>query len=62
MSIRIIYPEVRIVDDEEIISWYNDAVANNQIDAEDNLTVYDMAMVLEDIGHITMGRRYILEE
>lgn len=62
MSIRIIYPEVRIVDDEEIISWYNDAVANNQIDAEDNLTVYDMAMVLEDIGHITMGRRYTLEE
>lgn len=61
MSIRIIYPEDRFVDPEEIISWYKDAVANNQLDADDTLTVYEMALALEDIGHITMGRRYILE-
>lgn len=59
MSIKegwlIIWPQRRVVDEEQIRTWYEDAVANGDAE-ETNLTdPYDMAKELENIGIITLG-------
>lgn len=57
MSVYIIYPERRIVDDETIEMWYIDALANREI-AEEYLhakTIDQMARALDDAGIVTLG-------
>lgn len=59
MKIYIVYPEKRWVYDETIITWFTDAVADGLIDTTHNWKTEDvkeMAAILEDIGHITVGK------
>lgn len=52
--IRIVWPEKRIVTEEQIATWYSDAVANGEATAgiTDPLK---QALALDDAGIITVG-------
>lgn len=56
--IRIIYPENKLVTEDRILSWYNDAVEDGEIEPCDtspaSITVHDAAMALDDAGIITL--------
>jgi len=57
--IYIIWPEKRAVSDEEIASWYSDAVANGEIGPSyvPEMDSEKMAAALEDIGVLTVGKK-----
>lgn len=54
---KIVYPEIRLVSDEEIINLYLDALYDGEVSSfgvgEDTSK---MAEVLDDVGIITLGR------
>jgi hypothetical protein len=53
----IIYPENRWVSANQIDSWYSDARADGRLSDDGTATdPYDQALVLQDIGDITLGR------
>ena len=57
--IYIVYPESRWVSKDIITGWFDDAVANGKIDATmdwKNPTTEQMALLLEDIGFISIGK------
>ena len=54
--IHTLYPQDRLVSEEKIISWYQDAVANGEADAG-YIDIWDMALELDNIGHITLARQ-----
>jgi hypothetical protein len=56
--IYIVWPEKRYVTDEQINVWYEDAVANDEIDAPylDAKTPEAKAEALEDAGLLSIGR------
>ena len=59
MRFQIIWPERRLVDEDQIRVWFDDAVANGDLPEEyaQNITEpEEMARELSDIGHITLGR------
>ena len=52
--VRLVYPEHRMVSEEQIMTWHADAVVNNGLRATNDLS---QAIVdLEDLGHITVGK------
>lgn len=57
MTIFIIWPERRFVSDQQIESWFLDAVADAQIgpDRFHAESVREKAEALEDAGFITLG-------
>lgn len=59
MSLYIVYPEKKWISHEAIETMFDDAVANNEIDAARALAcpgIDDKIRVLEDIGHITVEK------
>jgi hypothetical protein len=54
----IIWPENRFVSENQMKTWYFDAVANNEISREylDLKDVSKMAAALNDAGLITLGQ------
>jgi hypothetical protein len=55
MQFTIIWPERRVVSEEQIKTWYNDAVDNGDLEpGAPNAKV--MAMELHSVGVITLGR------
>ena len=56
---QIIWPERRSVSTSQIEGWYDDAVANGEIDDDylDAETVDRKAAALDDAGIITLGRK-----
>jgi len=58
-TFTIIWPERRTVSAEQIASWYADAVDDGRVPLGENraTTPRAMALVLEDIGFITLGAR-----
>lgn len=52
---EIIWPEKRWVSEDQIKTWYFDAVENGEANAGLN-DVEEMARELSSIGHITLGR------
>jgi len=58
---RIIYPEIRNITDEQISSWYADAVVNKECEDLDairhsTITIREMAEALHNAGLITLGK------
>jgi hypothetical protein len=55
---HILYPEDRLVSDDQIESWFMDALADNEIgpDYRDARTPDEMAEALEDMGFISLAR------
>lgn len=61
MSVYIVYPECRVVSDEQIRVWFSDAVANGKVawvrpKLLSSVGIGDMVHVLSDAGIITLGR------
>jgi hypothetical protein len=62
MSIRIIYPQTRTVSEEQINTWFEDAVTNGEIERseieafDEPLDVWSKADLLDDAGIITLSR------
>jgi len=64
MTFKLIYPEKRIkpqiVQDHTIIGWFQDAVANGEIDTSsydpNTKDVHEMANALADSGLITLAK------
>ena len=58
MAIYLVYPEKRWVENQEIETWYLDAIDNSLIKMGQAKArnVDEMAEVLEDIGIITRGK------
>lgn len=56
MKWLIIWPERRIVGEDQIRTWYDDAVANGETDKIDLRDPDEMARELSNIGTITLGR------
>ena len=54
----IVYPEHRLVSDEQITSWYLDAVDNEEVDDCEAKTVAAMAAALNDAGLITTSNKW----
>jgi len=56
MSVRILYPEARVVSDETIIGWAKDAIANGETDADGFDGSLESAIyLLDDIGAVTFA-------
>lgn len=57
MSVYIIYPEQRWIDDTKLAMWYSDACTNGEVDDEymGATTIKRMAAALSDAGIITLG-------
>ncbi len=56
--ISLIYPENRVVSATMVKGWIDDAIANDEIPANDFDGSLESALfLLEDIGAITVGRR-----
>ena len=53
MNYKIVYPERRSVTEEIIRMWYEDAVANNEVDYTDLTALRDIMAELESCGHVT---------
>ena len=56
---EIIWPERRVVDQEQIRTWYADAIYNGEVRLDENgiaKTTEGMAHALSDAGLITLGR------
>lgn len=53
---EIIWPDHRFVSEDQIRSWYADAVANGEAEEIDLRDPEEMARELSSIGHITLGR------
>ena len=51
----IVYPEKRVVSSEEMLSWAKDAIANEEIEGPEDLTVEELALQLSREGLITLG-------
>jgi hypothetical protein len=58
----IIWPEKRWVLSKQIEQWYSDAVANNDLDADETAhkEVNKQAMALHRAGLITLGHQTVL--
>lgn len=55
---KILWPETRFVTASKIEGWYEDAVANGEVDALDGLaTTEEKATALHRSGLITLGRK-----
>src|SRR5271154_653323 len=50
---KIIYPEARVVDGAQIIRWYQDAVANGEVEEVGITNAHQAARVLHGAGLIT---------
>ena len=58
LYISLVYPERRRVSPSQIVTWWDDAVANGEIDASrynPEPTLREAIADLEDLGHITEG-------
>jgi hypothetical protein len=57
--IYIVWPEKRYVTDDQIDVWYEDAVANDEIDAHylGAETTQAKAEALDDAGLLTIGKQ-----
>lgn len=56
LRIRLVYPTRRSVSPAQIVSWWDDAVANGEIDAscyDPEPTLREAIADLENLGHIT---------
>ena len=53
--VQLIYPEKRKVSHEQIMLWAVDAFENNETPKLAS-TVAEAIEILEDLGHITVGR------
>jgi hypothetical protein len=53
---EIVWPERRFVSEDQIRTWYSDAVANGDAEETDLLDPEEMARELSSIGAITLGR------
>ncbi len=53
---ELIYPERRFVSEQQIRTWYSDAVANGEAEETNLRDPEEMARELQSIGHITLGR------
>jgi hypothetical protein len=51
---RLIYPEKRVVTPECILTWYTDAVANEQVEDNGAISAHRAAMLLHANGLITL--------
>jgi hypothetical protein len=58
MRFHTIWPENRYVSEEQIRSWYADAVANGETELTELRDPEDMAHELSWIGVITLGHRH----
>ena len=61
--IKIIYPEVRFVSEEKVISWAKDEVANNlecySLElADKEMTIERAKEILSDSGSVTFAKGY----
>lgn len=58
MATYIVYPQIAWVTSEQIRSWYQDALANNELAEEykSAQTEEDMARALDDAGIITRAK------
>ena len=52
--VRLIYPEHRMVSEEQIMTWHADAVANDGLRVTNDIS--QAIADLEDLGHITVGK------
>jgi len=50
---QLVYPEHRMVSEEQIMMWHADAVENDNLHATNDLA--QAIADLEDLGHITVG-------
>lgn len=58
MNIKLIYPEERVVTEEQIRTWHADKVADGDISMPapgETVTLADMIWDLEDLGLITVA-------
>ncbi len=51
---RIIYPERRVVSSEQILTWYTDAVSNEEVEDLGACSAYQAAQALHEAGLITL--------
>lgn len=51
----ILYPEARVVSDKQILTWYSDAVANEQVDDAGSVSAEQAASILHEAGLITLS-------
>lgn len=58
-TFNVIWPERRRVSEEQICSWYDDAMANGELDDGDYFeeTVNQKAMALHRAGIVTLGHQ-----
>jgi len=55
---RILYPERRVVSAEKILTWYQDAVANGEVDDLGAVSAIIAAQLLHEAGIITVEHYY----
>jgi hypothetical protein len=56
MQFRIIWPERRLVSEQDISMWYQDAIDNGQLADEGLTNPVEQAQALHQEGHITLAR------
>lgn len=53
-TFRILYPERRVVSSEQVMTWYTDALANEEVEDLGPCSAHQAAQALHEAGLITL--------